>query len=144
MIYGSFEHNLDEKNRLVIPSKLRECLSKVLFIIKGFEGCISIYPEDEFNVYLANLSKLDDNIKISRDFKRVALSSVCRLEIDSKNRIQIPTAIVNKYSLDNDVIIVGMINHIEIWNLSLWKKYFQENETPFEKNAEKLLVKNDE
>ncbi len=141
MLYGSYEHTLDEKKRLVVPSKIREGLSKKLFIVRGFEGCISIYPEAEFNLYLEKLSLLDENAKLSRDFKRVALSSAFELEIDSKNRIQIPAQVIAKYSLENDVTVVGMLDHLEVWNTNNWKAYLKENEVLFEKKAEELLEK---
>lgn len=139
MLYGSYKHVLDQKGRLVIPSKFRKANSKKLFILKGFEGSLNVYGEENFKTYLYKLQNFNEFEKNARDVLRVALSSVVELEIDSKNRIQLPKEIINKYGIENSVTLVGMIDHFEIWNTSSWNDYFNENEKKFEDKSEDLL-----
>ena len=139
MFFGSFEHLLDEKNRLLIPSKLRNALGSKLFIMKGYEGSLSIYPNDEFVKFMSKLQNLPFESKVSRDIERIALSSVFELEIDKVSRIQIPTALINKYSISKEVVVVGVIDHIEVWSKDKWNKYLEDNEAEFEQKSEELL-----
>lgn len=139
MFFGSFEHTLDEKNRLLIPSRLRGQLSSKVFIMKGYEGSLSIYTEQSFDNFLEKLQNLPYESKLSRDIERVSLSSVFELNIDLANRIQIPTALVNKYSITKDVVVLGVIDHIEIWSKDKWEKYLKDNEAAFESKSEELL-----
>lgn len=139
MFFGSFEHTLDDKNRLLIPSRLRGQVGSKLFIMKGYEGSLSIYPEAEFEKYLTKLESLPFESKISRDIERISLSSVFELEVDKANRIQIPTALINKYGITKDVVVVGVLNHIEVWSLEKWNAYLKDNEAEFESKSEELL-----
>ena len=139
MFFGSFEHTLDEKNRLLIPSRLRASLGSKLFIMKGYEGSLSIYPSAEFEKYLERLQSLPYESKISRDIERISLSSVFELDIDKANRIQIPTALINKYAISKEVVVVGVLNHIEVWSIDKWNAYLKANEAEFESKSEELL-----
>ncbi len=143
MFFGSYVHTVDEKGRLVIPSKLRGAVGSKLYIIKGYDGALSLYCEEDFQNYLANLKSQSFASKLSRDVERVALSTVAELEIDSQNRIQIPAALSQKYSIGHEVVVLGVLDHIEIWNKSKWDNYLNENEKDFEEKSESLLKKND-
>lgn len=139
MFFGSFEHTLDEKNRLLIPARLRASLGSKLFIMKGYEGSLSIYPEESFTKYLHKLETLPFESKLSRDVQRISLSSVFSLDIDKVNRVQIPTALINKYSISKDVVVVGVIDHIEVWSKKKWEQYLKDNEADYEEKSEELL-----
>lgn len=144
MFFGSYSHNLDDKNRLVIPSKMRGIIGEKLYILKGYDGCLSLYTENDFQNYLSQLSKLPFGEKLSRDVERIALSTVSELEVDKASRVQIPTALVNKYKISHEVMVVGMLDHIEVWSKQKWDEYVKENESDFEAKSEELLKKNNE
>jgi len=139
MFFGSFEHTLDDKNRLLVPSRLRGELGSKLFIMKGYEGSLAIYPSASFAKYLEKLENLPYEAKISRDITRIALSSVFELDVDKVNRIQIPTALINKYAISKEVVVVGLIDHIEVWSKAKWDEYLKDNEKQFEEKSEELL-----
>ena len=139
MFFGSFEHTLDEKNRLLVPSRFRGELGSKLFIMKGYEGSLALYPQQSFEKYLAKLQTLPFESKLSRDIERLALSSVFELDVDKVNRIQIPTALVNKYSISKNVVVVGLIDHIEVWSKDKWDRYVKDNEVEYEAKSEELL-----
>lgn len=139
MFFGSFEHSLDDKNRLLIPSRLRGQLGNKLFIMKGYEGSLAIYPNEQFEKYLHKLETLPYESKLSRDIERISLSSVFELDVDKVNRIQIPTALINKYKITKEVVVVGVIDHIEVWSKEKWEEYLKTNEAEFESKSEELL-----
>ncbi len=143
MFFGSYIHVLDDKNRLCLPSRLRQKLEDKVYILKGYDGCISIYSEEAFQKYVDSLATLSFANHLSRDVERIALSSVFELEIDKANRIQLPTALVNKYSISKDVVVLGLIDHVEIWSKERWERYLDENEKDFEEKSENLLKQNE-
>lgn len=139
MFFGSYEYSLDEKGRLIIPSKFRGQLQNNLYLLKGFDGCISIYPEDEFSKYILRLQSLEFEIEKVRLHQRILLSSVVELTIDKANRILLPTKTLKQYSIGKDVIIIGVLDHFEIWDINKWNEYQFNHINDFEKDAEALL-----
>jgi len=121
MYFGSYEHNLDDKGRLMIPRKLREGLNEgsPLYIMKGFEGCIAVYNESEFAKLAQECSSISFNKKNSRSYLRLMLSSVTELIIDKVGRIQIPAQALSKYQIGKQVMIIGFSNCRKNGKLSL-------------------------
>lgn len=139
MLFGSFEHQLDEKGRIILPSKLRTALSEKLYIIKGYEGCLSVFCEKDFENYIKKIQELPYNEKLTRDVVRVAMSSVSELIVDKQFRIQLPKEVIERYKISKELTIVGVIDHIEIWNRDKWVEYLALNEQQFDSNSENLL-----
>lgn len=138
LFFGNYSHALDEKNRLVIPRKMREQLGSKVFIMKGFDGALSIYHESAFSKLVEQLEKLQFNHKKERDYLRIQLASVVELEFDRLGRIIIPGQLLNKYHIGKDVLIVGVGDHIEIWNQTLYEEYAKSVEQSFEDIAEEI------
>ena len=145
MYFGSYEHNLDDKGRLLIPRRLKEGLSEgsSLYIMQGFEGCLSVYNESEFQRLLEECNKLSFNKKNARTYLRLTLSSVVQLTLDKVGRIQIPLQTLNKYQIGRQVMIIGVGDHFEIWDLNKFNKYQVEANDKFEELAESLDEKDD-
>ena len=140
MYFGNYEHNLDDKGRLLIPRKLKEGLSEGsnLYIMKGFDGCLSVYNESEFNRLLEECNKLSFNKKNARTYLRLVLSSVVQLSLDKVGRIQIPLQTLNNYQIGRQVMIIGVGDHFEIWDLNKFRQYQTEANGKFEELAETL------
>lgn len=143
MFFGSYEHVLDEKGRLVIPSKWRKNVEEKLYILKGYEGSLIIYKEEDFENYLNNLKTLPYSLRVNRDVTRIALSSVFELNIDKQYRVQLPASLLTKYSINKELILIGVIDHFEVWDREKWNNYLMDNEKDFEEKAESLLLKQD-
>ncbi len=142
MFFGNYQHNLDTKGRLVIPSKMREEAGDLLYIMKGFEGCLSVFKQTAFQNEIAKINALPFNQKNARDYIRLQLSSVVELEVDKQGRIQLPTQLLNDYSIGKSVVVVGVVDHFEIWDSSAWAQYVKDNEGSYETKAEVLpLIK---
>lgn len=138
MFFGSFAHTLDDKGRLVIPRKMREETGVKIFVMKGFDGALSMYKASEFEKLVKEFETLPFNKKSARDYLRVQLASVCELEIDKSGRVQLPAQLLSKFQIGKEVMVIGMGDHIEVWNQEAYAKYEKEAINAFEKTAEDL------
>ena len=145
MYFGNYEHTLDDKGRLLIPRKLKEGLSEgsSLYVLKGYEGCLSVYNQNEFDSLVKECSSLSFNKKNSRAYLRIMLSSVVELTVDKVGRIQIPTQTLNKFQIGKQVMIIGVGDHFEIWDLNRFNEYLSEANDQFEEIAESLEKENE-
>ena len=140
MFFGHYEHSLDEKGRLLLPRKIKEELkdNSPLYVLKGFEGCLSIYREVEFLKLCEECEKISFNKKNSRSYLRAVLSSVIELTIDKVSRIQIPKDTLTRFHISKNVIIIGVNDHFEIWDSETYQRYEEEVNARFEEIAESL------
>ena len=138
MFFGQFNHTIDEKNRLMIPRRMREEAGVKVFILKGFDGCISIYKANTFESIVEKISTLSYNLKDSRDYIRNQLASAFEIDVDKQGRIQIPTQIMNKYGLSKEVTVIGVGDHFEVWNADKYAEYEKSVDENFENIAEKI------
>lgn len=139
MFFGSFEHSLDEKNRLVIPSKMREEAGKSLFIMKGYDGAIAIYKQDTFEKLMEKINSLPFEKRQARDYARAMLATVSELDIDKAGRVQIPMALITRYNITKEVVVLGAGDHIEVWSKLVYEQYSKSIDENFEDNAESLI-----
>ena len=140
MFFGHYEHSLDDKGRLLLPRKIKEELkdNSPLYVLKGFEGCLSVYSETEFLKLCEECKKISFNKKNSRSYLRAVLSSVIELPLDKVNRIQIPKDTLTRFHITKNVIIIGVGDHFEIWDKESYQGYEEEVNSHFEEIAESL------
>ena len=138
MFIGSYYHNIDEKGRLVIPSKMRDELGSKAYILKGFDGALSVYKETEFIALVERLKTLPFHKKNSRAYLRIQLASACELDIDRQGRALLPAQLLAKYQIGKEVIVVGALDHIEVWNKVDYENYEKAADSSFEDIAEEL------
>lgn len=139
MFFGSYEYNVDEKGRVNIPPKFRNDIGDKLYLIKGYEGCISLYKEQDFQRYITNIQNLPYEKAKVRQHARILLQSVVELSIDKAGRVLIPTKTLKEYEIGRSVLVLGALDHLEIWDVEKWKVYKEENEKSFELDAEDLI-----
>ena len=140
MFFGSYEYSVDEKGRVNIPPKFRNDIGDKLYLIKGYEGCISLYKEQDFQRYIANIQNLPYEKAKVRQHARILLQSVVELSIDKAGRVLIPTKTLKEYEIGRNVLVLGALDHLEIWDVEKWKTYKEENEKSFELDAEDLIA----
>lgn len=135
--FGTYSRTLDDKNRLQIPTKLVESMPSRFYVLRGFEGCLSVYPEENFQKLLANLQSLSFNDEANRAYIRMALSSACEMDVDSHGRIALTKQLVDDYKIGKNITIIGVLDHFEIWDEASYKQYLLTNSKDFESLAER-------
>lgn len=138
MLMGQYTHNLDEKGRIIIPSRLREKLSNVAVVTKGFDGCLSLYSKDEWEKFQTSLLTLPTNMMDARKHIRVLVGSASEVEFDKQGRINLAKNLLESAAIKKECVIVGVLDHIEIWAKETWDKYYEDAAASLEEVAEKL------
>lgn len=123
MLLGEFKHNIDSKNRLTIPAKLRMELSEKPVLTRGLDNCLFIYPNRDWQIFMEKLSVLPLSQKKARDFKRFMLSGAFEIEIDDMGRILIPDTLKKYAKFEKSIVVVGVSDHVELWSENVWNKY---------------------
>ena len=132
MLTGEFNHSIDAKGRLIIPSKFREDLGENFMITKGMDGCLFIYPENEWKTFEEKLRTLPLTNKKARDFKRFFLGSAVDGDLDKLGRVLISSALRAYAGLEKEVVLAGVLDRIEIWNKTAWDERNAEVEADIE------------
>ena len=139
MFIGEYNHNLDEKNRLMIPSKFREQLTSTFILTRGLDGCLVIYSIDSWNNITSKLNTLPFTKKDARNFLRFIASNAIDLQFDKQGRIVIPNNLKIHAGLSKECVVIGTLDKIEIWSKENWNKFNLENKDKFELIAENLF-----
>ncbi|KUO52491.1 MAG: division/cell wall cluster transcriptional repressor MraZ [Desulfitibacter sp. BRH_c19] len=138
MFMGEYQHSLDPKSRLIVPSKFRDGLGQNFVITKGLDNCLFVYPMDEWLVIEKKLKNLPFTKADARAFVRFFFSGANECELDKQGRILLPSNLREYAKLDKDVVIIGVSSRIEIWSREVWESYSQSEEMDYEGIAEKL------
>ena len=118
---GEYHHSIDEKGRVVIPTKFRMELGERFIITRGLEKCLYIYSEKEWNKIVEKLNTLPFTKKDARTFIRSFFSGASSCELDKQGRFLIPCNLREFAELNKEVIIIGMNSRIEIWSKEKWE-----------------------
>ncbi len=126
MFRGRFEHTIDSKGRVSIPSKFREILreryGEERVVLTTFDGCLVMYPYKEWTILEERASTLSMVKKEVKAFVRLFFSGATECTIDKLGRILIPPALRNYAALEKDVVLAGMLKKIEIWSRDRWNE----------------------
>ncbi len=120
MFMGEYNHTIDEKGRLIIPSKFREELGNEFVVTKGLDGCLFAYDNTEWSKLEERLKALPFTNKDARAFTRFMLAGAASVELDKQGRILLPSVLRTFAGLDKDVVLIGVASRIEIWNKEKW------------------------
>lgn len=122
MFMSQYNHTVDTKGRLIIPSKFREILGDEFVVTKGMDGCLFVYANDDWKVFEQKLTSLPITNKDARKFARFFLAGAAPVEVDKQGRILLPAHLREFAELDKDVVLVGVGSRIEIWNKGKWEE----------------------
>ena len=139
MLMGEFHHTIDEKNRLIIPSKFRAELGAEFIITRGLEKCLFVYSKNEWDKIVKKLSTLPFTKKDSRNFIRFFMSGATLCTLDKSGRVCITSPLVHYAGLTRDCVIIGANDRLEIWDSDAWNQFFESNEDNFANIAENLF-----
>ena len=140
MFMGEYHHSIDEKGRLIIPSKLRLELGESFIITRGLDNCLFVYSLVEWNKRVEKLKKLSFTKKDARNFTRFFLSGATVCELDKQGRVNISASLVDYAELEKDCIIVGVNDRLEIWSQDKWNNFINLNSDQLSDIAENLFI----
>ena len=138
MFTGEYQHTLDAKGRVIIPSRLRDGLGERFFITRGLDHCIFAYPAEEFEVLQKKLKSFPMTKGDSRAFVRLILAGAMEVEIDKQGRVLVPQYLRDYAQVEKEVMILGVGERVEIWSEKAWKDYFTVIDGNYEELAEKM------
>ncbi|MGG7077707.1 division/cell wall cluster transcriptional repressor MraZ [Clostridium sardiniense] len=137
MFIGEYHHSLDSKNRMIVPSKLREGLNGKFVITKGLDGCLYAYPMEEWEVLEKKMKSLPLTNKDARAFVRFFFSGACEVELDKQGRGLIPQNLKEYAGIEKEIVSIGVLSRVEIWSREKWQEY-NNSDVDFESIAEKM------
>lgn len=137
MFIGEYQHSLDNKNRINVPTKLREQLGNKFVVTKGLDGCLYAYPLEEWTKLEEKLKTLPLTNKDARAFVRFFFAGACEVEVDKQGRGLIPQNLKEYAAIEKDIVSIGVLTRVEIWSKEKWDTY-NESDVDFDSIAEKM------
>ncbi|MEI6290808.1 MAG: division/cell wall cluster transcriptional repressor MraZ [Chloroflexota bacterium] len=120
MFLGQYQHSLDYKGRLTIPSAFRDSLGEGAFISQGFDRNLMVMSSAYFQLVYQRLNSMNITNPATRLLRRLMLSSAYQVELDKAGRILLPVQSRQFLTLNNDATVVGQGEYFEIWSPALW------------------------
>ena len=135
---GDYQHTLDAKGRVSLPSKFRQAMTGKLVIAKGFEECLYVYPADEYARFVERLLGRDDFDPRFRKVRRFFTAGAVETELDAAGRVTVPPHLREYARLSRDLSVTGNGNRIEIWDAETWNGYSRATADQVEDFAKEL------
>jgi len=143
MFYGEYEHKLDNKGRIIIPSKFRDASKEhyieKFYITRGLDTCLFMFPEEEWKTQESKFRNISFTKKEARKFNRLFFSGASEIIPYKQGRILIPTYLKNYAEIKREILLIGVSNRIEIWSRERWIEFYKATKESFEDVAEKLI-----
>ena len=144
MLLGSYDHTIDDKNRLTLPAKFRQAFASGLFVTRGLDGCLFAYRREDWGRLVeSRLSTLDPLSPETRRLERFFYAGASESELDKQGRVMIPAQLIEHAKLGREVVVAGVNDRLEIWDRAAWRKELAEVEGSAEDVAERLATKRD-
>ena len=122
MFLGQFQHNLDEKGRLMIPAPYRQTLDGGAFIMQGFDRCLMVMTKEYFEQVYERINAMNLADADTRLLRRMILSTAYPIELDKVGRILVPQNLRQFASFDGEAIVAGQGEYFEVWTPPEWDK----------------------
>jgi MraZ protein len=136
---GTYTPKLDDKGRLFLPAKFRDQLAEGLVVTRGQEFCLTVWPMNDFMELTRKAQEAPVTVKGARDYTRFLFAGASEEKPDKQGRITITPMLREYASLDRDVVVIGVMNRIEIWDPARWQQYSAEQETKFSELSEEVF-----
>ena len=137
---GTYARTLDQKHRIAIPKRLRDDLGgdevAAVFVAPGTENSLSLYTEESFEALARRLQTSSNQKANARNYARMFYSQAERIEIDSQGRIRLPDRLVTHASLSHATVLIGVQDHVEIWDEAQWNEFLRQQRQAFDDLAE--------
>jgi MraZ protein len=142
---GSYSYSVDSKGRINIPSRLRKYVSPeandTFIVTRGYEQCLFVYPLDEWSKLEQSIRELTTTNPKHRFFMRTLLEKATESQLDGQSRITIPKELLQFAAIENEVLILGVLERIEVWNPKVYQEYQKAQAESYENVAQNVLQK---
>ncbi len=138
MFIGEYQHSVDPKKRLALPSKFRKELGTRVVVTRGLDKCLFVYPLKTWKELAEKLGTLPMGESSTRSFVRLMLAGAVDSDVDSQGRILLPEYLKEYAGLSKSVTVAGLFNRLEIWDETKWKTYRNKAEENSDEVAEQL------
>jgi MraZ protein len=128
---GTYTPKLDEKGRVFLPAKFRDRLAEGVVVTRGQENCLYVWPTDVFEVEAEKAAAMPTTTRDGRDFQRMFFSASDEGTPDKQGRIGISAPLRTWAGLDRDVVVIGVMNRLEIWDPVRWEQYYGDAESKY-------------
>ncbi len=139
MLLGEYQHTLDEKKRIFLPTRLKEGLGESFIITRGLEECLFLFPLPEWDLFIQKIQALSITREKARTFSRLFFSGAQDGQLDKQGRLVIPSPLLEYSGIKKDLVLLGINNRAEIWAKETWLRYYQEKMKDFTQTAEDLF-----
>ncbi len=144
MLLGSYDHTIDDKNRLTLPAKFRQAFEGGVFVTRGLDGCLFAYRREDWGRLVeSRLSTLDPLSPETRRLERFFYAGASESELDKQGRVMIPAQLIEHAKLGREVVVAGVNDRLEIWDRAAWREELAEVEGSAEDVAERLAAQRD-
>ena len=131
MFLGTYHPKLDEKGRFFLPAKFRDELAGGVVITRSQERSLAIYPAAVFEAMVRSMNPAPATLKQVRDFQRMLAAGASDEIPDRQGRVSIPPALRDYAGLDKDIVVIGSIDRLEVWDAAAWESYSAAQEAVF-------------
>lgn len=138
MFIGEYNHAMDGKGRVTMPVKFREELGEIFYVTKGFDECLFVYTEDEWEKFRFKLESNKLTKKDARRIQRFFIASANECNLDKQGRVLVSSPLREYASIKKDVVIIGVSNRVEIWSKEKWTTYNLDDEFDISELAEDM------
>jgi MraZ protein len=119
--FGRYEHSLDVKGRLILPSRFRTLIGPQAFLSQYQDRCLALWTPEEFEKQMAEMERLQDQGPVQRNLARIMASGSTDVDIDRQGRLAIPAYLREFALLETGVLVIGALNRVELWNPGEWE-----------------------
>jgi MraZ protein len=138
MFIGEYQHSIDAKSRIIVPSKFRDDLGNRFILTKGLDNCLFIFSMEEWSKFEEKLKNLPVASKEARAFVRYFFSGAIECETDKQGRLTIPQNLREYAKIEKELVAIGVLSRVEIWSRQEWERYEAGNDLGDDGIAEKM------
>jgi MraZ protein len=139
MLMGTFTPRLDDKGRLFLPAKFRDQLTEGLVVTRGQERCLTVWPRPSFEQVATQAQAAPVTDRGVRDYTRLLFAGASDDQPDKQGRLTIPPMLREYAGLTRDVVVIGVVNRLEIWDAGRWQTYSDAHEDEFSDLGEEVF-----
>jgi MraZ protein len=143
MFYGEYNHGIDNKGRLILPSRFRDVSKEQgiekFFVTRGLDRCIFMFSDAQWRAEELKFKNLSFTKQEARNFNRLFFSGAVEVVPDKQGRFVVPQYLKDYAGIKKDAIVIGVSNRIEIWQTQAWQEFYSKTSNEFEKTAENMM-----